>query len=354
MVSIAPPGDLNSRAPPYPGEGLWTIVNQMGVPKYPTFKFVLKDPKNPNKTKKQTLSIGRGKGEDDEGTYNRMYDIRNYIKYLGNIAGGEIEWLKTQTQSSLCVLLMSATDTRYHLQGNMAGKYGPNSILAHRMEGGILSHARLSAEATLQLSDFQDNKLHDYSGQDITPFDHIDAVITHGTSFNGNMIDKLRYFFLSIFDGYIENGISDLIDPNGNADTFARTQVGMDRLLGGSGAGINLSNEMGIDTSQIDLQHDIIVWRGNASSGTVTHKGTFKYINVPTLMYYNTIDYKKSLDMKWNSKEIIALIKEILGDQGRFWCVSSAASRDDEILTPNILMAVPNWENEVISEAITR
>ena len=128
----------------------------------------------------------------------------------------------------------------------------------------------------------------------------------------------------------------------------------MDRLLGGRGAGINLLNEMGIDTSQIDLQHDIIVWRGHAHSGMVSHKGTFKYINVPTLMYYNTIDYKKSLDMKWNSKEIIALIKEILGDQGRFWCVSSAASRDDEILTPNILMAVPNWENEVISEAITR
>ena len=123
----------------------------------------------------------------------------NYIK-------SHNDW-RTRTQEQLYRLLMAADDTRYHLAGEGAAKYGPNGFIASRADGGRLHRATLNQTATAQLDLQRNNQGHSAEGHIRaivdTPPQHLQQHLLEedgGVQLDGNGITRLIQFFNSVFE----------------------------------------------------------------------------------------------------------------------------------------------------------
>jgi len=338
-----PPGDLSEDPPPYPGVG-WD------------FKYLDKSGKNAVYLRFKTLgsrilSFGCHGNQTDESTYFHTYHCLNYLMSLG-----DTEWLKSQTQEQIYIALMNADNERYHLRGKQASKYSRESLINHRMgAGGSLTIEVLQRDAQNQMSLHRQNNARDYNGDGVTtPHGHIDAVTQFGGNGNGvegdHDIDKLHRLFNGLFGPHFAAQTANLLDENGTEETFKELGRDMSRLLGGSDAGINLSEELFIEGC--NEQRDIFIWK-NTVNGNVNHDITIRYTNVKTLMFYIAMDKINNQQLRWEKDEIVAMIEEIndVNGAGTIWYVSTPPLPNQQYqqLTPYTISEVTDIRAECLN-----
>jgi len=317
VAKLTPPGRLSVDTPAYPGEG-WKVQY------YKNTTRVIQLSIRPNGTSQQiSLFIGApANGETDEQTFKRAWDMVNYIK-------SHNDW-RTQTQEQLYRLLMAAADTRYHLAGEPAAKYGPNGFIASRVVGGRLHRDTLNQTATAQLDLQRNNQGH--SAEDHiraivgTPPQQLQQHLEEGdVQLDGNGITRLIQFFNSVFRHRFNALENELLNPNGTAESYKNIVSGMLPSLGGPTAGVDIQQEFNIHPlpDRCNPSNDIFFWSFTRGSPT-NHIDTIKFQNVKSLMFYNAMACFKGRNcVPWDQDHVKEVILDILGDtDSKIWYIS--------------------------------